>query len=160
MQQYDSRADTLTHIKRVSELLGFCSIELTDRAAAHDASKLQEPEKSAFDTCTLKLKAIQYGTPEYQAALAELKPALDHHYKNNSHHPEFYQDGIDGMDLFDILEMFVDWKAATERMAGGGNIYKSIEINAKRFNMSPQLVNIFTNTAKNMGWVDPEKKNV
>ena len=33
MNQYDSTADTLKHIKRVSELLTKCSIELIERAS-------------------------------------------------------------------------------------------------------------------------------
>ena len=49
---------------------------------------MEEPEKSLYDKCTIKLNNIKYGTPEYFEALKELKPALDHHYKENSHHPE------------------------------------------------------------------------
>jgi hypothetical protein len=49
------------------------------------------------------------------------------------------------MNLFDILEMLIDWCAACKRHADG-DINKSIEINTKRFNLSPQLVNIFKNT--------------
>jgi hypothetical protein len=51
------------------------------------------------------------------------------------------------MDLIDLLEMFCDWKAASERHANG-NIYKSIKINKQRFNISDQLEQIFINTAK------------
>lgn len=51
------------------------------------------------------------------------------------------------MNLLDILEMLCDWKASSERH-NDGNINKSIEINANRFNMSPQLVKILENTVK------------
>lgn len=150
-QVYDSTADTLKHIKRVSQLLNEASIELLRRANIHDDSKLLSPEKELFDEMTPKLASIKYGTPEYQASLDALKPALDHHYANNSHHPQFYPNGINGMDLFDIIEMFFDWKAATERTADG-SIIKSIEINKKRFEMSDQLSAIFENTAKNLNY--------
>ena len=53
----------------------------------------------------------------------------------------------DGMDLYDIIEMFCDWKAASKRNVDG-SISKSIEIGQKRFNMSGQLVKIFKNTVK------------
>lgn len=149
---YDSRADTLAHIARVAELLKKCEIELNERACAHDESKLEEPEKSTFDACTLKLKAMAYGSDEYKAALAELKPALDHHYAANSHHPEHYADGVDGMSLFDVMEMLMDWKAATERMKGGGDIRRSLEINTGRFKFSPQLASILGNTIREMNW--------
>lgn len=59
---------------------------------------------------------------------------------------------VNGMSLFDILEMLVDWKAASERMKDGGNIWRSIELNEKRFKLSPQLVSILRNTAFELGW--------
>lgn len=49
------------------------------------------------------------------------------------------------MDLFDVIEMFVDWWAASERHEDG-DIMKSIDINKERFQMSEQLCNIFKNT--------------
>lgn len=52
---------------------------------------------------------------------------------------------INNMNLFDLLEMFIDWTAATRRQADG-DINKSIEINTPRFALSPQLVEIFKNT--------------
>lgn len=54
---------------------------------------------------------------------------------------------INGMNLVDLVEMFADWKAATMRHHDG-NLLKSIEVNAKRFAMSPQLEAIFRNTAE------------
>lgn len=54
---------------------------------------------------------------------------------------------LDDMTLVDLLEMLVDWKAASERH-NDGNIRKSIEINAEQFQMSPQLTRIFENTAR------------
>src|SRR5690606_34088097 len=108
-------------------------------------------EKSEFDRLTPILKELQYGSDEYKASLSELQVALKHHYENNSHHPEHYENGVDGMDLLDLVEMFMDWKAATERTKDG-SISKSIEFNKDRFKMSEQLVSIFKNTVRNYGW--------
>lgn len=58
---------------------------------------------------------------------------------------------VDGMTLLDLVEMFCDWKAATERHADG-SIVKSIQHNKGRFNISPQLVSILENTRREMGW--------
>jgi len=150
---YDSYVDTLLHIKRVNELLLIFIRTLLDRAAVHDQSKLEEPEKSEFDKLTPLLSSLVYGSKEYKASLDKLNNALDHHYKNNSHHPQYYVNGIDGMDLADIVEMFFDWKAATERVKDG-SIEKSISLNTERFNMSEQLKNIFLNTAERYGWLN------
>lgn len=149
--QHDSKADTLLHIKRVSELLNNAAIEFVKRGNVHDNSKLEEPEKAEFDRLTPLLKTLTYGSDEYKASLVELQGALKHHYANNSHHPEHYENGVNGFDLFDLMEMFFDWKAATERTKDG-NIYKSIEHNKSRFNLSEQTVSIFENTAKRLGW--------
>lgn len=153
--KYDSTADTLKHIKRVAQLLTEASAELIRRANVHDDSKLKSPEKELFDEYTPKLKDCTYGSDEYKSFLKELKVALDHHYAANSHHPEHYSAGIDGMTLFDILEMFFDWRAASERHADG-NIYASININQDRFKMSEQLTQIFRNTAVYLGYTRPQ----
>lgn len=147
--EYDSAKDTLLHIKRVNELLLCFAKELMDRAIRHDSSKLEEPEKYLFDKMTPKLKGLTYGSEEYKKSLDELKPALDHHYANNSHHPEYYESGINDFTLIDLIEMFLDWKAASERHEDG-DIFRSIEINKKRFEISDQLVHILNNTAKDM----------
>ena len=144
--KYDSKADTLLHIKRVSELLTEAASELIKRANVHDNSKLESPEKEAFDKLTPKLKNCTYGSDEYKGYLKDLDVALDHHYLSNSHHPEHYENGVNGFDLLDLIEMFVDWKAATERHTDG-DISKSIDINKKRFKLSDQLCDILRNTA-------------
>jgi len=59
---------------------------------------------------------------------------------------------VNNMNLFDLLEMIVDWLAATKRHADG-DINKSIEINTERFGLSPQLVNILKNT---VDWINDE----
>lgn len=148
-QQYDSTKDTLLHIKRVNELLLLFAKELMDRAICHDNSKLYNPEKPLFDKMTPLLKGLTYGSEEYKKSLAELKPALDHHYSHNSHHPEYYKDGINDCNLFDLVEMLCDWKAASERHADG-NIFKSIQINKTRFAMADQLAKIFENTVNKL----------
>lgn len=146
---YDSTADTLLHIKRVNELLLESAKEFISRAIVHDNSKLESPEKEIFDEFTPKLKNCTYGSDEYKGYLASMKVALDHHYVNNSHHPEFYRLGINDMDLFDVLEMAVDWCAAVERHADG-DIFTSLIINTERFNISPQLADILYNTFMNL----------
>ena len=144
---YDSTSDTLNHIKRVGVLIHKMIFTLFNRVDNHDSSKLRTPEKEIFDEYTPKLKSSTYGSEEYNVFLKEMKKALDNHYALNSHHPEHYTNGIDNMDLIDIIEMICDWKAASERHTDG-NIYESIKINKKRFNISDQLEQILINTVK------------
>ena len=138
--------DTFRHIERVRNLLNRCAVKMLERGEAHDQTKLEEPEVALFTEYTEKLAGVTYGSPEYEEYRKQLKPALDHHYAHNRHHPEHHKNGIDDMNLIDLIEMICDWKAASERH-NDGNIRKSIEINGKRFEMSPQLIRIFENTA-------------
>lgn len=138
--------DTFRHIERVRNLLNACVVELLRRGELHDQSKLESPEVEAFTEYTSKLAGCTYGSEEYNQYRAAMKPALDHHYANNRNHPEWHKNGINDMNLIDIVEMLCDWKAASERH-NDGNINKSIEINANRFGISPQLAKILENTA-------------
>ena len=149
--KHDSRSETMEHILKVRKLLNSCAAELQARGLRHDQSKLKSPEKEMFDEVTGKLKGLTYGSDEYKEQLKLLKPALDHHYANNSHHPEHYENGVNGFDLFDLIEMFMDWRAATERHADG-DIRKSIEINKDRFDLSDQICDILRNTADRMNF--------
>lgn len=150
---YDSTQDTLEHIAKVEGYLSLCADMLRIRAAQHDDSKLESPEKEIFDAVTPRLKELTYGSYEYKVALDEMGDALKHHYKANSHHPEHYRNGINGMTLLDLIEMLADWKAATQRHADG-NLGKSLEINRVRFGISDQLCQILINTAREMGWTE------
>lgn len=147
--KYDSSAETLKHIRRVNELLIDASCEILSRAKKHDQSKLEEPEKSTFDEVTPLLKDLKFGSEEYTEATKKIKPALDHHYSVNTHHPQHYENGINGMNLFDIVEMFFDWMAAGERTKDGNIIY-SIAVNSERFGISKQLRKILENTVAHL----------
>ena len=149
MEDYNYDAETLKHRVRVVQLMNTVVNQLLERAAYHDESKFHDPERSILAVSTPMLAVTNYGTEEYDEMRRNIKVALDHHYANNRHHPESHENGINDMDLLDIMELFIDWKAATERHQDG-NIYKSIDINKERFGMSEQLAKIFVNTAKNM----------
>lgn len=151
MSKYDSSFDTRQHIDSVRENIFEICKSFWSRALHHDESKLQEPEKSMYDEFTPKLRGSTYGSDEYKQFLKDMGMALKHHYENNSHHPEHYENGINGMSLLDVLEMLADWKAATARHADG-NIQDSLKINKERFGISDQLVEILQNTVKELKW--------
>jgi hypothetical protein len=149
MGEFDSRPDTYEHILKVQRYVLDAAKRLIDRAHRHDASKLVSPEVETFDAITPRLAHTEYGSDEYRATLREFKPGIEHHQKSNSHHPEYYEDGIRGMSLLDLLEMVCDWKAAGERTKNG-DIMKSIEISQQRFGFSDELADILRNTAKEL----------
>ena len=144
--KYDSKEDTLAHIKRVKTILIMMISALNERMKSHDQSKLCDPEKATFDEVTGNLKGLTYGSEEYHEQLKEMAPALKHHYEHNQHHFEHFENGMKGMNIVDLVEMFCDWAAATERHEDG-NIHSSIEHNSGRFGYEETLKEIFHNTA-------------
>lgn len=137
---------TMRHIERVRNLINkFCQ-NMQHRGELHDQCKLDTPEVEAF--CAAKpLNQLTYNSPEYIENTRQLDTALQHHYARSRHHPQHFKHGINDMTLEDLVEMFIDWQASSERQ-DNGNILKSIEDNGVKFEMSPQLVRIFENTAK------------
>lgn len=152
----DSSIETLEHIQKVVNLINQFIFLLLDRAKYHDSSKLKSPEKEAFDKYGPLLKKSTFGSYNYNKFLEKMKPVLDHHYKNNRHHPEHFDNGICDMNLLDIVEMFLDWMAAAERHENG-DIFKSLDICKDRFGISPQLYSILFNTAKHFPHLNREK---
>lgn len=151
--------ETYKHIHTVQGLILDAVGVLLRRMSSHDQSKLRPPEVSTFTEFTPKLKDSTYGSEEYKGFLRDMKPALDNHYACNRHHPEHFENGINDMNILDIVEMILDWKAATLRH-DNGDIMKSIEINAERFGIDDQLKQILINTAKCLNGLDDWGDNV
>lgn len=149
---FDSRPATWEHIHTVQGLIGQVVDDLRRRAYDHDQSKLVEPEVAVFDEYTPKLKDSTYGSDEYKGFLEGMGAGLRHHYAANDHHPEHFPDGIQGMDLMQVLEMLCDWKAATLRHADG-DLRRSIEQNADRFGYGDEIRRLLLHTADRLGWL-------
>lgn len=136
--------DIWMHIGKVRANIQHFTDELEHRGQIHDHSKLLPPEREIFQKVTPLLHSLEFGSQEYQDALASMGMALDHHYQVNSHHAEHFSNGIDGMDLTDLTEMVCDWVAA----ADGKPI--NWEYVVERFHISPQLESILRNTVSKL----------
>ena len=141
---YDSRADSLAHIHHVRDNIGVFVAEMLRRGRDHDASKFSAAEKPALDEALPLLEGVAYGSPAWQEVVDRVAPALEHHYRNNTHHPEHYGNaGVAGMDLFDVVEMVCDWMAAARRNPGDG---VKVAYNVRKFGIEPQLAAVIENT--------------
>lgn len=152
MSDYDSRPDTLAHIREVQTRICDVAVDLLRRGNRHDRSKLEEPELSVFNEYTPKLKDSTYGSGEYKAFLDGMGEGLKHHYAHNDHHPEHHARGVMDMDLVQVIEMLIDWKAATLRH-GDGDLRRSIAQNAERFGYGQEFERLLVNTAERFGWL-------
>ncbi|UXN70875.1 DUF5662 family protein [Devosia neptuniae] len=148
---------THKHIARVRELLGGVAIEMIKRGDRHDASKFLPIEMEPLERMQAVIDAegpAQFGTPEYKRRTGMLGEMIDHHRANNSHHPEHYPNGISGMDLFDVVEMFFDWKAASER---GEDSCMRLGAACDKYGATGPLRDILYNTAARLGYIADEQ---
>ena len=149
MSIFECRWETVQHQEKVREIIFYMISLLEKRAFTHDVSKLYEPEVSLFAEQNAKLKGLTYGSEEYKASLEALKPALDHHYREERHHPEHFKNGIADMNLIDVMEWICDCKASSLRQ-DNGNFLLSLEGLCAKFNIPKKslLYSILENTVK------------
>lgn len=82
-------------------------MHLLKRATKHDNSKLELEELEALS----KIAEDGDSLREANEKMSDFKKkAIELHWKNNRHHPEFFSD-VSNMDEIDILEMVCDWYA-------------------------------------------------
>jgi hypothetical protein len=134
----------IRHVASTKASMQFIVCDLFQRAVIHDNSKFSPEEYEPYEQAFPGLQKYAYGTEEFKAELRKIKPAIQHHYENNSHHPEYNADGINGMSLLDVIEMTCDWIAASERSQK--DIFTGLEMNKERFKISDQLHGIIKNT--------------
>ena len=167
--------ETQKHILLVAKYLGTVIRQLLLRIESHDSLKLISPELEGFAEHTKNLENMTYGSDEYNKELAKMDLIIRHHYAGSSHHPENkghivcnkcsisypidYMEccekcggikftiipDISKMSLIDLIECVADWCASVKRHKDG-DIWKSLEINKKRFNIDNQLFGILSNT--------------
>jgi hypothetical protein len=150
---FDSRPDTWRHIWHVQRHLMQVIETLNTRLLEHDQTKLEEPELSLFNEFTPKLRGSTHGSEEYEGFRKSMGEALDHHYASYRHHPEHFPNGIDDMNLIDLIEMLADWKAATLRH-DDGDLGRSIyEVGQRRFGYSDEMRDLLERTARDLRWL-------
>lgn len=138
------------HKQRVSKHLKAFTDNLGDRALCHDDSKLVPPEFPAYSSMIDEFEKHPFGTEGYTNAKTKIADAVKQHYKMNRHHPEHFENGVEGMDLADLIEMVCDWKAATlNHKSAPGNMERSLNHAIEKYKISPQLAKILYNTIQN-----------
>ena len=151
----DSAPDTLDHIGKVGANLAQVVAELSRRIGLHDASKLLPPEKATYDRVRPLLDAAEYGSDDYHAATKLLGPAFEHHCEVNRHHPEHFDNGVNGMTLIDVVEMLCDWHGAAQRRPNG-HVSGGLQHNIEKYGIDPQLASIIQNTVEAL-WPESER---
>lgn len=146
LDAYDSTEDTLKHKNLVEKNMEKIISMLEKRAAEHDDSKLKNPEKACYDKYIPELQKVKYGTKEYDSIKKKMeKEGLKHHFEENPHHPEHYENGVAGMDIIDLMEMFCDWYSASQR--SDTSFKEGVKRNISTYKITGPLADILENSA-------------
>lgn len=142
------------HRNRVSANLNKAVQDLLERSINHDNSKLENEEFLAYASVFHEFTKHKFGTKGYQKAKEKIAGAIKHHVTNNRHHPEYFKEGVNDMNLIDLVEMISDWQAATlNNPDNPGDILKSIENLSETYKISPQLKKILRNTVRDFDMI-------
>lgn len=133
----------LNHKRLVAKYVQRVANALFGRAVIHDYSKFGPDEFDPYTKALPRFERTEYGSEEYKAVCESIKPAIQHHITTNRHHPEFFSNGVNGMNLIDLTEMVCDWLAASHRVTGNR---LRLDLQAERFGIDPQLMQIIQNT--------------
>lgn len=136
----------IKHKKEVKKKMLFLAKEIIKRAEHHDDSKLQEPELNWLIEMDKEPK-VKYGSPEYYEKIERWKCFFEHHYKNNSHHPDHYKDtgGIYGMNIVDLAELMCDIISYIQQL-NVSQAGKIIDEQKERFGIDDSIAILLLNT--------------
>lgn len=148
LPEYEQK--TRDHIQLVNQYGNVIVQEIAKMLKEHDASKLESPEKEIFANFMDTLKTVKIGTPEYDDMIFKsgLKEAIKHHHQHNRHHPEYFENGMSGMTIMDIVVWIVDVMASAHRDNNDPIKSMGTDICQKRFGYDDMLKTIMTNTVK------------
>lgn len=144
-QSYRWMRNVLDHKRLVGVYLQRVVSALFERATVHDFSKFDAEEFGPYAAALPRYEKAIYGTEEYNAVSAAIWPAIDRHVHGNRHHPEYFPNGINDMNLLDVVEMVCDWIAASQRTPGST---LRLDLQRERFGINDQLYGIICRTVE------------
>lgn len=148
MNAEDVKLETYKHKHLVSMFMNKIIEVLGQRSLDHDNSKLGEYESEEYAKFIPRLRTAKYGSDEHGEIMKDMSELMKHHYSNNSHHPEHFENGILDISLVDMIEMLIDWVAASVK--SDTSFEEGIEINQKRFGFGDEIKQILINTKSDL----------
>lgn len=142
-QTYNYMQNLLDHKRLVGLYLQRVTTALFRRAVVHDYSKFAPDEFGPYAAALPRFEKSEYGSDEYKACCESIKPAIEHHFRENRHHPEHFPNGVNDMNLLDVVEMVCDWMAASQRVPG--NTLR-LDLQKERFGIDDQLFGLISRT--------------
>lgn len=149
--------DTLVYIKRHKNRVMYWmtnfALHLLERAAAHDNSKLQEPELSMWRKMDEEPRYHYSNDPEsqYQKKLQRHQQVFIEHWSHNRHHPEFYNyNPTDfGLDVLDLAEFICDQMLGYKTSLGYNQAKVALQNAQDRYKFPKEVYQVIENTVRN-----------
>lgn len=130
----------------VHDKLNVIGRELFARARNHDNSAMGSPEVEVYRRYFDNYMEFRPGDPRREEVIANMAPAIGHHFLANDHHPEHFDKGLDDMDLIQITHFLADMMSCSEQEQV--DIYELLEMARNRYSMSDQMYHILCNSVK------------
>jgi hypothetical protein len=127
-----------TIMLRIGHSLNFDEKSLLERAKVHDLTKFSNDEILGYMLLGDEKEHARILTIEEKAIVNK---AIEHHYRNNSHHPQYYDDCNKMTDL-DLLEMVSDWLACAIEKGRSPVITNSYNFNEANYQKILQYAKI------------------
>ena len=149
--------DTVIYVKRHKARVRYWMTQfaeaLLERADHHDDSKLKEPEISMWREMDKEPRYPYSEDPEsdYQKKLRKYKPVFEQHWRNNRHHWEFFQMGLDpfGPEILDLIELICDQLLGYKFNVSYLEAMKDCQRLKTKFGLSEELTTLIENTVRN-----------
>jgi hypothetical protein len=137
------------HREKVAANMSVVAELIQRRGDVHDITKLMSPEVElarAADKCLGPRKGLE----NRRGKCSHVDAFIAAHYCNplNSHHPEHFENGVEDMNMIDMLEMLCDWRACCS-----GNFSDTLDRGFARFKVSGPLRSLMRKTCKELGWL-------
>ena len=131
--------------------------ELMRRALTHDASKLSAQElednfKALPDKWRIQAQGHGYHSDEQEKHRKKFAAEIHRHRSTHPHHPEYFGNDVNKMNLIDLIEMLCDWYVSSV------DIDESIRENSSEYKIDPHISQILENTALTLKEIAPKQK--
>lgn len=120
---------------RLSQELHINKFELERNIYKHDMSKFSDDEFNAY-------RNYYYPCTDEKVNKEEFNKAWEHHYRNNPHHPQYWEidDNIQDMPNIYIAEMLCDWEAMSMKFNSNTYEYYLKERDKKPFSENTKKI--------------------
>lgn len=132
------------HRALVHDKLATVSREINTRARRHDQSSLSGTELRIYKEHFDELQKYPIFDPRRDIVLSKMRVAIAYHHEANDHHPEHFTNGIDDMNLLQLMEFVADVMSQSEQ--NGIDVYEILPLLKDQYDISNQLYQVILNT--------------